>query len=66
MTPERDTYWNAEVYERIVKPMCEWARAVIRDLDQFAQEVIAECERQTSRPFAVDYVRLDIWAVRPG
>ena len=27
-----NTYWNAEVYERIGKPMRQWAQQVIDDL----------------------------------
>lgn len=34
--------------------------------DAFLLDVISECERRTSRPFLVDYVRLDMWARRPA
>ena len=34
-------------------------------IEPFLLDVIAECEQQTSKPFFVDYVRLDIWANRP-
>lgn len=42
MTNSQDTFWNAEVYERIGKPMREWAQAVIRDLDLRGDETVLD------------------------
>ena len=39
---KQNTYWNAEVYERIGKPMREWSRAVIRDLDLKGHETVLD------------------------
>ena len=37
-----NTYWNAEVYERIGKPMRRWAQAVIADLDLRGDETVLD------------------------
>jgi trans-aconitate 2-methyltransferase len=37
-----NTYWNAEVYERIGKPMRRWAQAVIADLDLAGDETVLD------------------------
>lgn len=37
-----NTYWNAEVYERIGKPMRRWAQAVIDDLDLNGDETVLD------------------------
>jgi trans-aconitate 2-methyltransferase len=37
-----NTYWNAEVYERIGKPMRRWAQAVIADLDLKGDETVLD------------------------
>lgn len=34
-------------------------------IDPFGRDVVLEAERQTSEPFFVDYVRLDMWSSRP-
>jgi trans-aconitate 2-methyltransferase len=36
------TYWNAEVYERIGKPMRRWAQAVIDDLELQGDETVLD------------------------
>ena len=37
-----NTYWNAEVYERIGKPMRRWAQQVIDDLEVRGDEVVLD------------------------
>jgi len=37
-----NTYWNAEVYERIGKPMREWAQRVIDDLELRGDETVLD------------------------
>jgi trans-aconitate 2-methyltransferase len=37
-----NTYWNAEVYERIGKPMRRWAEQVIDDLDLRGDETVLD------------------------
>ena len=37
-----NTYWNAEVYERIGKPMRRWAQAVIDDLQLNGDETVLD------------------------
>lgn len=37
-----NTYWNAEVYERIGKPMRRWAQAVIADLQLKGDETVLD------------------------
>ncbi len=37
-----NTYWNAEVYERIGKPMRRWAQAVIDDLHLSGDETVLD------------------------
>lgn len=37
-----NTYWNAEVYERIGKPMRQWAQAVIDDMELLGDETVLD------------------------
>jgi trans-aconitate 2-methyltransferase len=37
-----NTYWNAEVYDRIGKPMRQWAQQVIEDLDLRGDETVLD------------------------
>ncbi|MBI2724368.1 MAG: methyltransferase domain-containing protein [Chloroflexi bacterium] len=40
--PEQHTYWDAEVYDRIGKPMRRWAQQVIADLDLRGDETVLD------------------------
>lgn len=42
MTQEKRSYWNAEVYERIGKPMRRWAQQVIADLKLNGDETVLD------------------------
>ena len=42
MATEENTFWDAETYERIGRPMREWAKAVIDDLDLQGDETVLD------------------------
>ncbi len=72
----RARLWDAPVAIDSHEAAAEYLRTIVlRDyadvlpdelIVPFGRDVVTEVERQTSRPFAVDYVRLDMWAESPA
>ena len=62
---EFESHKEAALYLRTIILRDYVSRLPDEMTESFLLAVISECERQTSRPFLVDYVRLDIWASRP-